>query len=342
MKTKKHILHLGIAITAALAALDIAKAETAQNTNAIQGATTQPLHPLPNANAATPATPNNLSNGMQHTETGWLGIALAPVPAVLANQLGNLIPHNQGVMVQSVSPNSPAEKIGLQPYDVILSLDEQKLYSPRQLAQLVSSKPAKQVNLKVVHQGQLKDIPVTLGKRSLPQQTQRRAMSAFPPGWPPRFRSVPMMPVRPMQPIAPPSANTQGNSMLAWDSFESVQVKTLPDGRYHAEVRYKDAKGEVKNFTFEGKQDEITQQINKQADLPEDKKQALLNALNMKPNTLLNHPLFNQPFFSQPFANDPFFNDPFFRQGFGAFPNINNLFTPMPAPALPGTNSNVL
>ena len=309
MKTKKQLVSLGFALTAAIAATNIAKADTA---------TTQPLQPLPNSNNTTQTPTAN--------EQGWLGIGLAPVPAVLSNQLGNLIPKNQGVMVQSVSQNSPAAKAGLQPYDVILTLDDQKLYSPNQLAQLVKSKPASTVKLKVVHQGQIKDFNITLGKRNVPQYRTGYPMNMS-PGWPRMYRPVPMVPLQPMPPMTPPSQ--QGKNTLAWDSFQSVQVKTLPDGRYHAEVSFKDANGEIKNFTFEGKQDEITEQINKQTDLPADKKQALLNALNMQPGQL-----FKQPFFSQPFGNS-FFNDPFFRQGFPAFPDLNRLFAPIPAPSMP-------
>jgi hypothetical protein len=137
---------------------------------------------------------------------------------------------------------------------------------------------------------------------------------------------------------------------------QAVQVHTLPDGRYHAEINYQDQTNDTRKFTFEGTQEEIRQQL-AQANLPEDRKQAVLQALEMRPDALFGNafgngfPLgnslfggkdpFDHPFFKQDPFDDPFFknsplNDEFvqrFFQGFPAFggiPNVQPNWQPAP------------
>jgi hypothetical protein len=254
-----------------------------------------------NHNQLTPAAPPAPFIPKQNTNTmqaGWLGVTLGPVPTALAAQLSHVIPTGQGVLVGSVTPDSPAAKAGLQANDVLLTFNDQQLYSSAQLAGLVrGTSPQTNVQMNVVHRGQLKNIAVNITAR--PQQ----ASSNQQPFW----QQIPGI------------QNMPNNSSpnLAWDSFESVQVKTLPDGRYHAEVSYKDQSNENRNFTFEGEREEIIEQIKQQKDLPDDKKQALLNALNMQPGMLF--PNINRSldqFFQQPLFQQNPFDDPFFKQDF--------------------------
>jgi len=224
--------------------------------------------------------------------TGWLGIMLGDVPTALSAQLNQLIPAGQGVLVQNVEPGSPAAKAGIQANDVLLTYADQKLYSPAQLLSLVRvAAPGSSVEMQAVQQGQLKKLKVEIGGRDV------SARSTRPPFW------------RPSPPIPGPQAHS--DKTLAWDSFESVQVRTMPDGRYHAEVSYKDQNNESKSFSFEGKKEEIVGQIQKQTDLPEEKRQALLNALNMEPGKLLQP--FSMPSFRDPFFQGSSFDAPFFQ-----------------------------
>jgi membrane-associated protease RseP (regulator of RpoE activity) len=259
-----------------------------------------------NSNQTTPAAPPAPFVPKQHmnvTQTGWLGVTLAPVPPALAAQLSHVIPAGQGVLVGSVTPDSPAAKAGLQANDVLLTFNDQQLYSSAQLAGLVrGTAPQTSVQMSVVQKGQLKSVAVDITAR--PQQPVKPYQQPF-------WQQIPNL------------KNTPQNQAqnLAWDSFESVQVKTLPDGRYHAKVSYKDQRNETRTFTFEGEREEIieqiNQQINQQTDLPDDKKQALLNALNMQPGMLF--PNINRSldqFFQQPLFQQNPFDDPFFKQDF--------------------------
>lgn len=257
----------------------------------------------------------NVVNQTMKKET-WLGLRTGSIPNVLRSQLSAVIPAGQGVMVIDVIDNSPAAKAGLQKNDVILNSDDQKIYSPQQLTGLVkSSKVNTSLKLDVVRQGEVRNISVVLGQRDKPVYSNMQWPSFgshFGQDW--LNQAIPNM----------PSFNYKGKGqpLSSWDSFESVQVKTLSDGRYHAEVKFKDPQGNEKGFTFEGKREEIIEQINHEKDLPEDKKQALLNSLKMDSGNFFNHPFFQR---GNPF-NDPFFtprslfNDPFFQH---SFPRLN-------------------
>ena len=247
----------------------------------------------PSAAISTPVAPNSPSQVSSNQST-WLGVSLATVSVALSAQLNDLIPAGQGVLVQNVIPNSPAAKAGIQNNDVLLNYGNQKLYSPSQLAGLIKAAQAgNQAEIQLVSHGQLKTINVTLEA-----QPQTRQASQGNPFW----QSMPS------SRLAPSTAQGQTNNTTAWDSFESVQVKTLANGNYHAEVSYKDKNNETKKFTFEGKKEEIVDQIQKQKDLPKDKQQALLNALNMRPSQTFQS-LFNSPMFQRDPLNDPFFNN---------------------------------
>jgi hypothetical protein len=131
------------------------------------------------------------------------------------------------------------------------------------------------------------------------------------------------------QPHMPPNIQLQS---------QVVQVHTLPDGRYHAEINYQDQTNDTRKFTFEGTQEEIRQQL-AQANLPEGHKQAVLQALEMRPDALFGNafgngfPLGNALFGGKDPFDDPFFknsplNDAFvqkFFQGFPAFGGIPNV-----------------
>lgn len=259
----------------------------------------------------------NQSAPVQVQAKGWLGVRLDQVPQALSVQLAHLIPQGQGVLVQSVDSGSAAEKAGLKPYDVLLSYNDQKLYSMEQLARLVANtKPDTPVAIQVVQQGKLKTMNATIAKHPV----QPKTAQAYQPWW---------------QQNLPTLQNKNNTKLFGWDSFESINVKTLADGRYHAEVTYKEG-DEQKNFVFEGKKEELIEQIKASKDLPTEKQEALLNALNGQTSPNVGQ-MFNHPFFQgqNPLMNDPFFqgnpfvNDPFFQQQLRSLPPaFQQMFNP--------------
>ena len=256
------------------------------------------------------ALANNESNTLQKTAVSsiqnqktWLGVSLAPVPKVLSKQLGNLIPENQGVMVQSVSPNSPASKAGIQPYDVLLRFNDQKLYSAQQLAGLVSAnKKGSEIALNIVRKGKSEDLKVTLESHTVAASPLTRNPFLG-------FNQQPFP--HPRMPMLPPMGATSGTTSNVMQQFESFSINQTGDGNVRAEVSFEN-NGDKKEFTFEGSYDEVRKQIKDTKELPEDKKNGLLNALQNKPNQLI--------------------PDDFFK-GFGQMPNIpsfNGFFNHQP------------
>jgi len=260
-------------------------------------------------------TINKVANtDQQQAQQTWLGVSLTSVPTVLTKQLGDLIPENQGVMVRSVVPGSPAAKAGLQAYDILLSFNDQQLYSPQQLAGLVTANKANsEVTLGLIRNASKQDIKVTLESHAVADKTYQRhpafGSPAFPDFWSQPFSrpnaagsffSQPLFP----RGITPPKQSGQANVM---QQFESINIRSMDGDRFHAEVEYQENGGEKKKFTFEGKYDDIREQIKTNKELPESKKNSLLNALKNNPDQLLPNGFMNFPQFPA-FPAMPSFN----------------------------------
>ena len=74
-----------------------------------------------------------------HVIRGWMGLAGQDITAELARALG--LSDSQGVLISGVMENGPADKAGLEPGDVILSIDDHKPGSVRDILDLISALP---------------------------------------------------------------------------------------------------------------------------------------------------------------------------------------------------------
>ena len=250
-------------------------------------------------------TPNN-SQQQVETQIAWLGVMLGSVPEALSRQLVDIIPNRQGVMVQSVLPDSPAQKAGIKAFDIILSYDEDKIFSIEQLNKLVvSDEVDNKVIITLVSNGIKKDVTVMLGSRSLNTAPTTRYPFAYnhqhiTPNFPGFMLGLKMP--------SPPESSETSNVM---QQFESIRIQTLSDDQYRAEVDYQEYGKEKKQFVFEGKYDEVIQQITSNKELPESKKNSLLNALKNNPNWLIPDNFFDflqippMPSFYRYFESDP-------------------------------------
>ena len=68
----------------------------------------------------------------------YLGVYATPLELEVSHQLA--LPANLHLSVEYVEKDSPAEKAGIQKFDVLLQLDDQILVNPEQLKFLVRSK----------------------------------------------------------------------------------------------------------------------------------------------------------------------------------------------------------
>ena len=255
------------------------------------------------------AAPSHAETVAQTTEAPgaerpWLGITLGDVPRALSRQLGKLIPDGQGVMIEGVSPNSPAAQAGLRRWDVLLAMDGQKLYSPQQLAALVAKrKPGSEVTFQLVREGRLETVKARIG--GSPELSRVRPGWRHHPAEPPRFRPWRLMPHADI-----PGLPRQ-QSVNVMEQFEAISIRKLGDDRYRAEIEFLDDNGEKRKFSVEGTYDEVRKQIADNPDLPEQRKNSLLNALKMNPDVLLPDELEGFPLLPPPMPPMPRFDELF-------------------------------
>ncbi len=96
---------------------------------------------------------------------GFLGVMIQDLTPQLAKALK--IKDAKGVLVSDVVPNGPADKAGLEPQDVILSVNNEKVNSSSRLRNLIASVGAgNEVALEVVRDGDTKEYRVKLEEKS--------------------------------------------------------------------------------------------------------------------------------------------------------------------------------
>lgn len=98
-------------------------------------------------------------------DRGWLGVQIRPLSDEVANVLG--LDAGQGVMIDSVITDGPAEAAGLQKGDVVLSFAGEEVGELRDLTRAVAlNDPDAQAQIEVLRRGKSLMIDVTLGNRA--------------------------------------------------------------------------------------------------------------------------------------------------------------------------------
>jgi serine protease Do len=111
-------------------------------------------------------------------QRGILGVALSEVTAGKAEAYG--LDRPKGVLISNVMSGTPAEKSGLKPDDIILSVDGQDVNRPNQLQSLIGRKrPNDSVKLDLFRRGKKLSITATLTGK-IPDDMQQVASSKRP------------------------------------------------------------------------------------------------------------------------------------------------------------------
>jgi serine protease Do len=102
-------------------------------------------------------------------ERGYIGIYMTDVDEMAARELE--LESSDGALVAQVMADSPAEKAGLQPYDLVFEVGSKKIENTRDLATAIAATPVGQsVDVWVFRDGQRKKLKVRVGKH--PQSTE--------------------------------------------------------------------------------------------------------------------------------------------------------------------------
>ena len=111
-------------------------------------------------------------------ERGYLGIQIQPVTEDVAASLG--LQRNRGEFVQSVQPGQPAEEAGLEPGDIVLSVNNRAVTPDQTLSYLVANiAPGTTIPLEIFREGERRRLNVTVGKR--PSEEELRQSQMFDP-----------------------------------------------------------------------------------------------------------------------------------------------------------------
>lgn len=104
------------------------------------------------------------------TKRGWLGIRIQTVTPEIAESLG--LKESGGALVASITPKGPADVAKLQPGDVLLEFNGQKLTGMRQLPRLVAETPIG-TDAKVVYwrDGKVENTSVKVGELEKAEET---------------------------------------------------------------------------------------------------------------------------------------------------------------------------
>ncbi len=113
-----------------------------------------------------------------HVTRGYIGVEAQPVTASMAKAMD--LSDKSGALIAGVQPGTPASRAGLQPGDVIRSVDGTQIGNPRDLAvQVAAIKPGDEAKLDIVRDGKSQTVGLKVGE--LPnEQTAAAGGSAHP------------------------------------------------------------------------------------------------------------------------------------------------------------------
>ncbi len=95
-------------------------------------------------------------------QRGWLGVQIQPVTKDIAESLG--LADASGALVSEPQDDSPAKKAGLKAGDVITSVDNEKVETPRDLARRIGGmQPGTEVAVQIWRNGESKSVDIKLG-----------------------------------------------------------------------------------------------------------------------------------------------------------------------------------
>ncbi|MCK5810542.1 MAG: PDZ domain-containing protein [Cocleimonas sp.] len=187
---------------------------------------------------------------LKHFNTyAYMGVRVDLLPKAMLAQLPEDVLVGQGIMVSGFGKKSPAEQQGLKRFDVLLTYDRHALMHPKKFITLIrNDKPRRVVQLKLVRQGKIMILPVTLTAQKHPLNEDQLDYQY--------------------------NLQTQG--------YDGMKVKQFAKDDFKASIRYLAADGVVRSRTFAGTYKKIQRDIYAASDLSMMAKQHLMQAITKR------------------------------------------------------------
>ncbi len=94
---------------------------------------------------------------------GWIGVSVQDVTDEISKTIKS--DKVKGAFVIDVLPNSPAERSGIEPTDIIIKLDNQEVYDMKSLPKIISKTPiGKVIKVTIIRQNKIKTLDVVVEK----------------------------------------------------------------------------------------------------------------------------------------------------------------------------------
>ncbi len=107
-----------------------------------------------------------------HVKKGYLGVGLADINPQTVSALG-LSEQTEGVIIAEVEPQSPADKAGLLPYDIVTHIGDKKITSSFEFRDSIADAEInKPIMIKVLREGRSRQLTATINE--LPQKSVGR------------------------------------------------------------------------------------------------------------------------------------------------------------------------
>lgn len=98
---------------------------------------------------------------------GWVGVEVQEITDELAESFK--LPNTQGALIAGVMRGSPADRAGIRPGDILLSVAGKPIGDAHGMIELISAQtPGQQIQLKIRRAGREIDLTVAIAKRPKP------------------------------------------------------------------------------------------------------------------------------------------------------------------------------
>ena len=224
--------------------------------------TESPPHKNKSTTAAEQKTGRVEKQNESRMTEGYIGIAIEPLHSALVEHVERMFGKGQGVLVARVAESSPAAKAGLEANDVVVTYDNQKIYSPVQLGRLVrNDKPGREAMLGIVRAGESKEIKVQVGDRA--EKTAVQELESM----------------RTLSQERSRHPRTATEMDQTWSAFDSLVLQRQGENHFKATIKYRDDRGKTSTREFQGSIADIRKDVEAQRDLPAIERHHLLRAL---------------------------------------------------------------